>query len=54
MWKLMTDRIYLYHDYNETVFDASGKLLFNIENMSDPVSVDEDGIHVCNAGAKAD
>ena len=37
------DRIYLYHDYNETVFDTSGKLLFNLENIAEPVSVDEDG-----------
>ncbi|BAI60822.1 hypothetical protein MCP_0750 [Methanocella paludicola SANAE] len=37
------DRIYLYNGYNETVFDTSGKVLFTIENISNPVSVDEDG-----------
>lgn len=36
-------RIYLYHNYNETVFDRSGTLLFNIENVSDPVSVGDNG-----------
>ena len=36
-------RIYLYHDYNETVLDTSGKSLFNLDNIAEPVSVDEDG-----------
>jgi alpha-tubulin suppressor-like RCC1 family protein/predicted transcriptional regulator len=36
-------RVYLYHGYNETVLDASGNLLFNLENIAEPVSVDEDG-----------
>ena len=35
--------LYLYHDYNETVLDTSGKVLFNLDNVSDPVSVDETG-----------
>jgi alpha-tubulin suppressor-like RCC1 family protein/predicted transcriptional regulator len=35
--------IYLYHDYNETVFDTSGNVLLNLENISSPVSVDEGG-----------
>ncbi len=41
--KAENGRIYLYHDYNETVFDASGKVLFNLENVSSPVSVDGNG-----------
>jgi len=36
-------KIYLYHDYNESVFDTSGNLLFTINNVADPVSVDEAG-----------
>ncbi|HTY91067.1 MAG TPA: winged helix-turn-helix transcriptional regulator, partial [Methanocella sp.] len=36
-------RVYLYHDYNETVLDSSGNLLFTIENISNPPSLDEDG-----------
>lgn len=36
-------RIYLYHDYNESVFDTSGNLLFTINNIADPASVDESG-----------
>lgn len=37
------DRIYLYRGYNETVLDKSGNILFTIENISNPVSVDENG-----------
>lgn len=36
-------KIYLYHDYNESVFDESGDLLYTIANIADPVSVDESG-----------
>jgi alpha-tubulin suppressor-like RCC1 family protein/predicted transcriptional regulator len=36
-------RIYLYHGYNETVIDASGRSLFTLYNIAEPVSVDEDG-----------
>jgi predicted transcriptional regulator len=36
-------RVYLYHDYNETVLDSSGNLLFTIENISNPPSLDGDG-----------
>ena len=33
----------MYHDYNETVLDTNGTVLWNIANVADPVSVDEDG-----------
>ena len=45
--------VYLYHSYNETVFDASGNQLFTIENISDPVSVDEDR-HIYAVQARMD
>jgi predicted transcriptional regulator len=36
--------VYVFHEYNETVLDASdGKVLWNVENVSDPASVDENG-----------
>ena len=31
------------HDYNETVVDANGTILWSIDNVADPVSVDENG-----------
>ena len=37
-------RIYVYHDYNETVIDANGMLLWSIDNVADPVSVNENGL----------
>jgi|GEM_PF-1205476 len=37
------DRIYVYHCYNETVIDRSGKVLFNIVNVAGQVAVDEKG-----------
>ncbi len=37
------NRIYVYHDHNETILDKNGSILWNIDNVADPVSVDEDG-----------
>lgn len=44
------DRIYLFHDYTEDVLDLGGKLLFSIDNVSDPAAVDDLGqIYVVHA-----
>jgi predicted transcriptional regulator len=37
------DRVYVFHDYTETVIDRSGKVLFSIDGVSDPAAVDERG-----------
>jgi hypothetical protein len=34
------DRVYVFHDYEETVIDRSGKVLFTIDSVSDPAAVD--------------
>jgi predicted transcriptional regulator len=36
-------RVYVFHDYKETVIDGSGHVLFTIANVSDPAAVDENG-----------
>ena len=37
-------RVYVFHDYNETVVDAgNGTILWSVDNVADPVSVDENG-----------
>lgn len=37
------NRIYFFHEYNETVIDSDGSILWNLENISDPAAIDEDG-----------
>ncbi len=37
------DRIYVFDDYNETVLSNRGDILFKIQNISDPASIDENG-----------
>lgn len=41
------DRIYVHHNYNETVISKDGAILWNIEDVSDPASVDEAGFVYC-------
>ncbi|HTY90017.1 MAG TPA: PQQ-binding-like beta-propeller repeat protein [Methanocella sp.] len=36
-------RVYVFHDYSETVIDSSGHVLFTIASVSDPAAVDESG-----------
>jgi predicted transcriptional regulator len=48
------DRIYVYHPYNLTVLDRNGELLYNIDGISDPAAVDENGcIYAIKAGGPA-
>ena len=37
------DRVYVFHDYEETVLDRNGSVLFTLNNVSDPAAVDENG-----------
>lgn len=37
------DRIYIFHDYTETVVDRQGNILFELTDVSSPASVDEAG-----------
>lgn len=37
------DRVYVFHDYKETVIDKNGSVLFTIDGVSDPAAVDELG-----------
>ncbi len=37
------DRVYFFHCYNETVLDKSGKVLFNLADVSDPAAIGDDG-----------
>ena len=37
---VLTDRVYLFHDYTEDVLDADGRQLFSIRNVSAPAAVD--------------
>jgi predicted transcriptional regulator len=37
------DRIYVFHDYKETVIGKNGSVLFTIDGVSDPAAVDERG-----------
>ena len=36
-------RLYVFHDYNETVIDRDGAILYTIAGLSDPPAVDEQG-----------
>jgi predicted transcriptional regulator len=36
-------RVYFHHADKETVLDSSGNVLFTLDNVSDPVSVDDEG-----------
>ncbi len=36
-------RVYVFHDYQETVIDGNGSVLFTIANVSDPAAVDDRG-----------
>jgi predicted transcriptional regulator len=36
-------RVYVFHDYKETVIDKNGSVLFTINDVSDPAAVDERG-----------
>ncbi|MGA9140433.1 MAG: hypothetical protein WBZ29_09430 [Methanocella sp.] len=48
------DRIYVFHDYNETVIDRNSKVLFVIPNVSDPAAIDENGcVYVTRAIGRA-
>ncbi len=45
-------KLYVFHGYNETIIDDSGKVLWTIGNVSDPAAVDEEGnLYVLNAAA---
>lgn len=35
--------VYVFHGYNETLIDKRGNIVWNFENVSDPVAVDEQG-----------
>lgn len=37
------DRVYVFHDYTETVVGSDGKVLFELRNVSRPAAVDEAG-----------
>ncbi|HMK46589.1 MAG TPA: winged helix-turn-helix transcriptional regulator [Methanocella sp.] len=37
------DRVYIYHDYTETVVGKDGNVLFELTNVSRPASIDEEG-----------
>ena len=37
------DNVYVFHDYNETAIGANGTVLWNIGNVTDPMSVDDAG-----------
>jgi Uncharacterized protein conserved in archaea len=37
------DQVYLFHNYNETVIDAEGRIVFTIPDISDPAAIDEYG-----------
>lgn len=37
------DRVYVFHDYTETVVGKDGKVLFELADVSRPASVDEEG-----------
>ncbi|HEY3274247.1 MAG TPA: winged helix-turn-helix transcriptional regulator [Methanocella sp.] len=37
------DRVYVFHGYNESVYASNGTLLWSIENVSDPGTVDDAG-----------
>jgi len=41
--KASGDRVYVFHDYTETVVGTDGKVLFEIPNVARPASVDEEG-----------
>ncbi len=41
--RAVSDRIYVFHNYTETVVDQHGKVLFVLQDVSDPASVDEHG-----------
>lgn len=41
------DRVYVFHDYNETVIDKNGTILWNIPGVTDPAAVDEQGHVYC-------
>ena len=48
-------RVYVFHDYEETVIDSSsGHVLFTIPNVSDPAAVDESGNIYTVSPASAD
>lgn len=36
-------RVYVFHDYAETVIDGTGRVLFTIDGVSDPAAIGEDG-----------
>ena len=35
--------VYVFHGYNETLIDKNGNVIWNLENVSDPATVDEQG-----------
>ncbi|CAJ35855.1 winged helix-turn-helix transcriptional regulator [Methanocella arvoryzae] len=37
------DRVYVFHDYTETVVDTAGQVLFELTGVAAPASVDEEG-----------
>jgi predicted transcriptional regulator len=49
------DRIYIFHDYTETVVDGRGTVLFTLRDVSDPASVDERGnVYVVRASPQGE
>jgi predicted transcriptional regulator len=40
-------RVYVYHDYNETVVADNGTILWSVDNVAGPASVDEYGFVYC-------
>lgn len=44
MIKAVGNYIYVFHCYNETVFDQQGNVVLNIPNVSDPAAIDETGV----------
>lgn len=47
-------RVYVFHDYAETVIDSTGHVLFTIANVSDPAAVDDNDHIYTVAPVKSD
>ena len=41
--KASGSRVYVFHNFNETVLDLNGTVLWNVANVSDPAAADEKG-----------
>lgn len=43
-------RVYVFHDYNQTVLDPQGNLIFNVKNVCAPAAIDDAGrVYTVNA-----